>query len=386
MAIIQYQAGIKTINAVLQIGMPAVTRICIAAAVELKFPAEDGEDIAQEVATCFETEIAKVYDGSRPIYPLLRAYARNKVLALTRKRREVHLTKIANQDALSYDNGTPEDAATDRLFAEHGLAAGLNGAATEFGSSPFDDALDKAAALRKIGETLDCAGTRPTAPPEAEMIATTPSVTSIRRLPPVGVLVDQEQLERIVAREEATTVIQRVPRAGRMDPQGGQRLRQIKKQLKMTADEMAAALAIKPATLIAYLHGKTKGAPKTVVSLAEAMLTNDNLSRRADREFTNVPMETIVQNWIKEYVPKKIAGAKVKDVEWQKIGILASMLGVADTTVMRWMKGTSGLRPRKIAAFDEKLRHTKPPTRWPPPPNERYATTTRKRAPSRPVK
>jgi len=402
-AVVDFQQGRIGDDALLTVAMPAIRRICRGECHAMHFTEEDGDDIAQVIALLFVTVIAQKYDPSLPIYPLIKTYARHKVLNLAKRKTEVQLLgRNLPGDEMDHENGRGlEDAVTDRLYAEQGLAAGLDGAVAEFGKDRVDDQIDKATALRLIDKSLNSATVAQTEvasaveanpkPAEVDSLqAALPSpvpkaiplghvvvrgeapsldLAKARRharaiaenLPRIGVRLAREELSKAAAGEDVERRKGRKPFVRGTLEVSHKRLRYIRETLGMTTQEYAKVLSVDWHALISYLYGRTRVVPKIVMERAEHALDSKQRVVPKYPEMALTTLPEVVDYWLNEHVPPTLEGVRL-EVQWDRIRVLAKMIGVAETTVHRWAHGKKKnlISMNRLETICEKVRESKP--------------------------
>ena len=323
-AVVRYRCGEETINKVYEYAMPVFARLSRSAAFRLGIP-EEGQEIAQELGLKFFQEIIHEYNPQFSIYPFLRTYAGN--LARTHSRVKM-LTPNATDLFSSNDGEGESDPVRDYGL----LVAGLDGQEADDATEAVIARLDRAAALRKIGQSLyPPSSSRPGGGLKKDG-------TPRARLPDVGFFVERSQEKPLRSPKV------RLPPQGVSQPQAEKtanadqiELRNIRLSLGMSQPEFAGEIGIKVPRLSSYEYGKTSGVPEHIMDAARK-LRRDAVARNTLQElYGDKPMAEIFSGWV-EHISEALrsCGELAPDVPAVGDSFIAQLLQVTETTLRRW--------------------------------------------------
>jgi RNA polymerase sigma factor (sigma-70 family) len=119
-----------------------------------------------------------------------------------------------------------------------------------------------------------------------------------------------------------------------------ERLRNIRIELAIPQEEFANRLGIPTTTLLSYEYGRTTNVPSRVMEEAERIHIQEKSVARSNASLERQPMSAIVAEW-----------ARKLGVDPDDTHSIAEAIGVANSTVHRWLHGGMRPRPRELGGY-----------------------------------
>lgn len=118
------------------------------------------------------------------------------------------------------------------------------------------------------------------------------------------------------------------------------RLREIRKGLGMPQESFSSQLGIPTATLLSYEYGRTPNVPERILARAEEIYKRElSVAKRNQAQATR-PMKDIVNEW-----------ADMLKIDPNDYKTIAEIVGVAKSTIHRWVDGEMRPRPRELNGY-----------------------------------
>lgn len=140
-------------------------------------------------------------------------------------------------------------------------------------------------------------------------------------IPPEGVVKKRERVQRTLSKTCA-------------------RLREIRLELGKSQEEFAAMLGIPTATLLSYEYGRTPNVPENIMESAESIYKVEHTVAKRNKAQAERPMREIVNEW-----------AELLGVDPNDFKTIAEIVGVAKSTVHRWVDEEMRPRPRELNGY-----------------------------------
>lgn len=118
------------------------------------------------------------------------------------------------------------------------------------------------------------------------------------------------------------------------------RLREIRTSLGMPQEAFSSQLGIPTATLLSYEYGRTANVPPHIMELAEEIHKREQSVAKRNHDLEDRPMREIVNEW-----------ADMLKVDRNDFKAIADIVGVAKSTVHRWVDGEMRPRPRELNGY-----------------------------------
>jgi len=129
-------------------------------------------------------------------------------------------------------------------------------------------------------------------------------------------------------------------RSVRMLSESCARLREIRVSLGIPQESFSAQLGIPTATLLSYEYGRTRKVPDHIMEKAEEIFEREHVVAKQTLAQAERPMREIINEW-----------AELLQVEPDDVTTISEILGVAKSTIHRWMDGEMRPRPRELNAY-----------------------------------
>lgn len=118
------------------------------------------------------------------------------------------------------------------------------------------------------------------------------------------------------------------------------RLREIRTSLGMPQESFSSQLGIPTATLLSYEYGRTPNVPAHVLERAEEVYKREHSVAKRNQEQADRPMREIVNEW-----------ADLLKVDPNDYKTISEIVGVAKSTIHRWVDGEMRPRPRELNGY-----------------------------------
>lgn len=247
------------------------------------------DDVAQEVAMLFLEKLIHKFDESYNVEPILIEASRRVALSLMRKNRELPV----------------EDAAEllEDGFGDINERIGID-------DNPVS-ALDQQKALQAIKMIMNPNGKEDEASEARQNPKADPAAAA------------------------------RAPKPSRRAlSESCARLREIRVSLGMPQELFSSQLGIPTATLLSYEYGRTPNVPASIIERAEEIYKREISVAIRNQSQAARPMKEIVGEW-----------AAMLNIDPNDHKTIADIVGVAKTTVRRWVDGEMRPRPRELNGY-----------------------------------
>lgn len=293
-AIIDFQDGRLSQDALAEAAYPAVSRIGKAVAYELGVSDEDG-DLVHQLWFFLVNKIAVEYDRNRSIYPIVLTYARNLARNLIWQRRATpsfpSILKTEGQENV-------EERLADYL-----------GPYWENESENESERADRKLILAKIESALantTVSSRRNPARRNGQMVG-------ITVVPAAIIAVADTKGDKPKRKEKCLSKEQK-------------RIVEVRTALGMTQPEFADAINVKVPCLSSWEYGRTKGVPDWAMENVERLMAEGNAKYQRGKElFGKKKMSQIVDEWRKQLY-----------VSPGDIFSLAYLIQVSEPSIRRW--------------------------------------------------
>ncbi len=151
-----------------------------------------------------------------------------------------------------------------------------------------------------------------------------------------GVLAEARQKPKA---DPAALVKTRKPSA-RVLSESCARLREIRVNLGMSQESFSSQLGIPTATLLSYEYGRTPKVPAHILQRAEEVFKRESSVAQRNNAQAGRSMKEIVDEW-----------AEMLKIDPNDFKTIAEIVGVAKSTVHRWVDGEMRPRPRELNGY-----------------------------------
>lgn len=118
------------------------------------------------------------------------------------------------------------------------------------------------------------------------------------------------------------------------------RLREIRTSLGMSQESFSSQLGIPTATLLSYEYGRTPNVPAHLLMRAEEVFKRESSVAKRNNAQAARPMKEIVDEW-----------AEMLKIDPNDFKTIAEIVGVAKSTIHRWVDGEMRPRPRELNGY-----------------------------------
>jgi DNA-binding transcriptional regulator YiaG len=139
---------------------------------------------------------------------------------------------------------------------------------------------------------------------------------------------------------DGASVIKRRGRAERVLSKSCARLREIRVSLGMSQESFSSQLGIPTATLLSYEYGRTPNVPEHIMEKAEEVFKREHTVAKRNQAQAERPMREIINEW-----------AEMLRIDPNDFKTISEIVGVAKSTIHRWVDGEMRPRPRELNAY-----------------------------------
>lgn len=304
--VIAWQKGELSTDKLARVMLPSIERIC--ASLGRSFGLDHGQqgDLAQEVWLIWQNKIAKKYDPTFPVEPIIIECARRIAFS-------VRHNPMDQQPDL--EPGENEADYFDRVASQ----------THEEDHSEIDKAraLDKIRALLAANKAEDTKLTNSIAPMPNVPLDNSPSTNT-------------HSFEDLISAEWKTPKLKSpeikpvTKKKTRLTPEQAE-LVKIRKDLGWSQIRFAEELGIGYPRLVSYEYGKTFSLPDGLLGKARELHENESAAVQARRsKYADVNMDTLLDRW-----------GTILGIKSNPDRVIANILGKSLTSVLRWRAGTS---------------------------------------------
>lgn len=146
--------------------------------------------------------------------------------------------------------------------------------------------------------------------------------------------------EREKEKANAALLVKKRKRVQRTLSKSCARLREIRIDLGKSQEDFSSLLGIPTATLLSYEYGRTPNVPESTMERAEEVYKQEHTVAKRNKAQAERPMREIVAEW-----------ANLLNIDPNDFKTIAEIVGVAKSTVHRWVDGEMRPRPRELNGY-----------------------------------
>lgn len=158
-----------------------------------------------------------------------------------------------------------------------------------------------------------------------------------------GIVVAERQKEKV----DASTFVKKRAQTERELSPSCARLREIRVSLGLTQESFSSQLGIPNATLLSYEYMRTPNVPGDIMDRAEEIFIQERTVAKRNNALAERSMKEYVAEW-----------AEMLSIDPQDFKTIADIIGVAKSTVHRWMEGEMRPRPRELNGYISTVKKT----------------------------